>query len=313
MLNHSNYAEAIERLRPDIAVAMGDVLFGHKPGLKRKDVMGDRTLAWLKELVSAIETDEDGRSKAALFAPILPIEAERQTYYLDPLQDELRDSVSGLALYDLASIDAIPNNMRDLPRLFLGDATSPHKLLDAIALGVDAFTIPFIHDATDAGIALGFRFPVHRDAKSEGRLPLGIDMWSSTLANNVTPILRGCKCYACTNHHQAFIRHLFNAKEMLGWVLLQLHNHHIMDEFFIGIRKGIQTGSFEDDRVMFEESYVTEVCKARRRYQCQGYLSKGTSAFKFWDRYRVQTRLLASTAKEPFCLSGLFSSRPQNE
>ncbi len=258
ILEYTDYAEAIRKLRPDIAVTMGDVLFGHKPGLKRKDAMGDRTLAWLKEQVYAMG-NEDGISRTALFAPILPIEAEQQTFYLDALQDELSESVSGLALYDSASVDAIPKNLRNLPRLSLGDATSPHRLLDAMALGIDAFTVPFITDATDAGIALDFSFPAHSGAKAEGLSPLGIDMWSSTFANDVSPLSMDCQCYTCTNHHAAFVHHLLNAKEMLGWVLLQLHNHHVVDEFFSGARDSIRNGSFECDRVNFETIYAREV------------------------------------------------------
>ena len=259
MLECTDYAEAIQRLRPDIVVGMGDVLFGHKPGVKRKELMGDRTLTWLEEVISAIGNDENGTPRTALFAPILPIGAEQQTYYLDALRDELRDRVSGLALYDPASVDAIPENLRDLPRLSLGNPTSPHQLLDAMALGVDAFTVSFILDATDAGIALDFTFPAHSEAKCEDRLPLGIDMWSSTHANDISPLLTDCQCYTCTNHHRAFIHHLLNAKEMLGWVLLQLHNHHIVDELFIGARGSIRNRSFEGDRVTFEEVYAAEV------------------------------------------------------
>lgn len=259
MLECTDYAEAIQKLRPDIAVSMGDVLFGHKPGVKRKDMMGDRTLAWLKSIISAMDDEENQTPMTALFAPILPIEAGQQTYYLDALQDELKDEVSGLALYDLASVDAIPENMRDLPRLSLGDATSPHNLLDGIALGIDVFAIPFISDATDAGIALNFSFPAHSNIKFEGRLPLGIDMWSPEFADDISQLLVGCQCYTCTNHHRAFVNHLLNAKEMLGWVLLQLHNHHIVDKFFLGARGSIANQAFEDDRVLFEKIYATEL------------------------------------------------------
>ena len=263
MLECTDYAASIQKLRPDIVVGMGDVLFGKKPGVKRKSVMGDRTLAWLKQLVIAMEDDENGTPKTALFAPILPIEAEQQTYYLDGLQEELMDKVSGLVLYDPASVESIPESLHSLPRLYLGDATSPHKLLDAIALGIDLFTVQFIPDATDAGIALGFSFPGCSDARLGERLSLGIDMWSSTLATDTSSLLKNCQCYTCTNHHRAFVHHLLNAKEMLGWVLLQLHNHHIVDKFFIGARNSVRKGSFESDRVMFERVYATEVREFR--------------------------------------------------
>ena len=285
MLECTDYAEAVQKLRPDIAVGMGDVLFGHKPGVKRKDMMGERTLAWLKSIISAMDDEEDGTPMTALFAPILPIEAEQQTYYLDTLQDELRDEVSGLALYDIASVDAISENMRDLPRLSLGEATSPHNLLDGMALGIDVFAIPFISDATDSGIALNFSFPAHSNAKYEGRLPIGIDMWSHTFVDDIFPLVVGCQCYTCTNHHRAFINHLLNAKEMLGWVLLQLHNHHIVDEFFLGARGSMENQVFQDDRVVFENIYATEVRTLQSRQFLIGTQSRSHAIFEERERH----------------------------
>ena len=259
MLDYTDYAEATRKLRPDIVLGMGDVLFGHKPGVKRKDAMGDRTLIWLKEMISSMESEGDGIPQTALFAPVLPIEAEQQAYYLDHLQSELKDSVSGLVLYEPASVDAIPEDLCGLPRLHLGDATNPHQLLGAMVLGIDIFTIPFIDEATDAGIAFVFSFPARKDAKVEARAPLGIDMWSSTFSSDVSPLQKDCECYTCTNHHRAFVQHLLNAKEMLAWVLLQLHNHYIMDKFFAGARDSIQRRSFEGDRVLFEKLYTAEL------------------------------------------------------
>lgn len=259
MLEYTDYVEAIQKLRPDVVLGMGDVLFGHKPGVKRIEKMGDRTLAWVKELVDGMKDEENGTPRPALFAPILPIGAEQQSYYLDALQDELVDSVDGLVLYDTASIDAIPKTLRHLPRLSLGEMNSPHKLLDAIALGIDIFTIPFITETTDAGIALDFSFPAIKDTDVDTPLPLGVDMWSPIHATSLSPLRSDCLCYTCTNHHQAFLQHLLNAKEMLGWVLLQLHNHHIVDNFFAGVRQCIQNGSFEDERTSFENTYTAEL------------------------------------------------------
>lgn len=259
MLEYTDYVDAVKKLRPDIVIGMGDVLFGHKPGVKRADRMGDRTLAWITELVAMMEDEQEGAPKIALFAPILPIEEVLQSYYLNALGDELRYSVAGLALYDFASIDAIPEELPHLPRLYLGEANSPQKLLNAIALGVDIFTIPFITEATDAGIALDFSFPVSNEPLGYARKPLGQDMWSTAFATSLEPIRLGCECYACTHHHCAFIQHLLNAKEMLGWVLLQVHNHHIIDRFFAGIRQSISNGSFESDRRSFETCYAADL------------------------------------------------------
>ena len=259
-LGYILYAEAAQKLRPDIVVGMGDVLFGHKPGVKRADKMGDRTLMWVQETLARIREKEDGTAGTAFFAPVLPIEAEQQSYYLDALKDELRNEVSGIAIYNTASIEAIPDGCRDLPRLHLEEIDNPYKLLDAIALGADIFTIPFIAGATDAGIGLDFSFPMKdQEPHADTPLPLGIDMWSPILATSTSPLSTECACYTCINHHQAFIQHLLNAKEMLAWVLLQIHNHHIIDNFFARVRQSIANGTFEDDCHCFKRHYIAEL------------------------------------------------------
>ena len=259
MLEYTEYAKAIQKIRPEIVVGMGDVLFGHTPGAKRADKMGDRTLAWMKELVEAMQDEEASAPSTALFAPILPIEAEQQAYYLNDLEDELKDSISGFALYDIASGDAVPKSMTSLPRLYLGPSKSPHTLLQAVSLGIDLFTIPFITEATDAGIALDFSFPPPNKNNDVASLPLGIDMWSASHSTDLSPLRENCECYTCKNHHRAFIRHLLDANEMLGWVLLQLHNHHVIDDFFTGIRHALHERSFEEERQRFEKAYVADL------------------------------------------------------
>ena len=36
------------------------------------------------------------------------------------------------------------------------------------------------------------------------------------------PLVAGCSCYACRNHTRAYIYHLFNCKESLGFILLHV-------------------------------------------------------------------------------------------
>ena len=259
MLECEAYTEAVQKLRPDIAIGMGDLLFGHEPGVKRKEVMGDRTLAWMKMLAARMEDQGAGTPTTVLFAPILPIEAEQQSWYLDSLGDELKAMVSGVALYDTGSVDAIPDNLRNLPRLLSGDVSSPQKILNAISLGVDILTIPFLNEVTDAGIALLFSIPASSPSNTEVDLPLGVDMWSSSHSTDLTPIQEECKCYTCTQHHRAYIKHLLDAKEMLGWVLLQIHNLHATDQFFEAIRASIKQGTFEPDRKAFSKRYAAEL------------------------------------------------------
>ncbi|KAL8985667.1 MAG: hypothetical protein Q9205_000681 [Flavoplaca limonia] len=254
-LESDDYTEAVQRLRPDIVLGMADYEYAKRPGVKRIEKMGDRTLAWLQHMVATLGDESNELPPVAVFAPVLPIEAGQQSDYLNTLQEDLADFLSGWVLYDAASIDAIPTSMRHLPRLALTDIQGPHDIIDQTSLGSDVFVLSSIGEATDAGIALTFTFPAPELPGSGRRLPLGIDMWSPAYVSDVSALAENCACYACRNHHKAFVRHLLDAKEMLAWVLLQIHNHHIMDVFFANIRQSIRDGTLERDAESFDKAF----------------------------------------------------------
>ncbi|KAL8929468.1 MAG: hypothetical protein Q9208_001137 [Pyrenodesmia sp. 3 TL-2023] len=257
-LESDDYVEAVQKLRPDIIVGLADYEYKKRPGVKRLETMGDRTLTWTQDMLTGIEDGTDGSPDTAFFAPLLPIEAGQQSYYLDALKEELAGRVSGWTLFDPASVDVIPADMRQLPRLALTEIRGPHDILDYIALGIDVVMPAFIGDATDAGLALTFVLPSPRRPQDGKRLPLGVDMWSEKYVADWRPIVEECKCYTCKNHHRAFIRHLLDAKEMLAWALLQVHNHHVMDVFFGGIRQSMSDGTYETERGTFRQDYEGE-------------------------------------------------------
>lgn len=228
---------------------------GSPPGAKRILKMGDRTEGWVTELLN--ET-EDGQ---AIFAPVLPIDSSCQSEYLNYLADEQVDRLAGLAFYDSDLLADIPATtaFAALPRLSLDEPSSPHHLLRQISLGMDIFTIPFINFATDAGIALTFRFSDAEGHPSSAPEPLGIDMWNASHAASVSPLAPSCTCYTCTSHHRAYIQHLLSAKEMLGWNLIQIHNHHILNQFFKAVRSSIKEGTFDADSQAFAQRYESEL------------------------------------------------------
>ena len=264
-LEITDYIRAARKLRPDVIVGCADVVHGEakaKLGLKRKEKMGERTLTWTKALLIGLQEDEHVQhSKASVWAPILPIEGEMQRELLDYLEEAVvMGDVGGLVLHDIGGIDHLSATLLSLPRLALTDPIGPHRVLNEIALGADVFSLPFLNAATDAGIALTFRFPVlERGKESKTPMVLGLDMRSSEHATDLTSLEADCDCYACAQHHRAFIQHLLSAKEMLGWVLLQIHNHAIADVFFDGIRSSIAGGKFAHECDLFERHYDKEL------------------------------------------------------
>ncbi|KAH0562679.1 hypothetical protein GP486_002651 [Trichoglossum hirsutum] len=277
-LESESYVEATQRLLPDIVVGMADVAYGRDTGKKRIEKMGDRTSAWTQAMISGHSAEpeesvggqvvsqapDDGRKKVshtAIFAPILPIERREQSYYLSQLEGGMIEDISGLAIYDSSVTTDLPERFTNLPRLSLDEPPNPHAVLREISLGIDMFVIPFIGEATDAGISLDFSFPGSSDTSLERSplRPLGINMWDTGHARDISPLRAGCKCFACRKHHRAYIQHLLAAKEMLGWVLLQIHNLAIIDEFFSSIRSSIARGTFDADMNTFERTYEREL------------------------------------------------------
>lgn len=250
------YTAAMRKLRPDIVVGMADIPVGQeKIGIKRKDKMSDRTETWLRDLVAKRNAIGQDEPRFSIFAPILPIERDLQSWYLEHLLDDMVDHISGLAIYDAYLLDHVPDELHRLPRLSFHVPASPHELLRQIGLGMDLFTIPFISAATDSGIALDFTFPGTAVESGTPRKTLGVDMWHADLAQSVEPISEGCTCYACQKHHRAYIQHLLSAKEMLGWFLIQIHNHTVVETFFTAVRASIEAGTFDADVATFEAAY----------------------------------------------------------
>ncbi|KAH9831082.1 tRNA-guanine transglycosylase family protein [Teratosphaeria destructans] len=258
-LEVGDYAEAAEELKPDILVAVGDMPYGRTLGRKRIEKATDRQIQWLHDhakLRTANRAGDAVEPQAKLFVPLLPVSCSHQQYFIDCLaEDDVKAEVSGLAIYDLDTLVDLPQELAHLPRLAFTTPDTPHDILRQVALGVDMLALPSITNATDAGIAFDFSLAGSNPSNFKQPLPLGINLWSSSHATELSPLSEGCSCYACTNHHRAYLHHLLNAKEMLAWVLLQIHNHRTIDVFFDEIRNSIRLGSFEQDTQRFAGRY----------------------------------------------------------
>ncbi|TPP61265.1 Queuine tRNA-ribosyltransferase [Fasciola gigantica] len=60
-----------------------------------------------------------------------------------------------------------------------------------------------------------------------------------------TPIQPGCDCFACTHHSRGYVSHMHIAKEMLGPMLLMIHNSHQYYRFFRDLRHCLTSGQID--------------------------------------------------------------------
>lgn len=223
--------------------------------------MVERTEVWLDEFFGKLASSKTADALgSSVFAPVLPVEYPIQWDYLRHLSEDVLDRLSGLVVYDANLLPELVNYppLAPLPKLSMDPPKTPHEVLRQVSLGVDICTLNFANSTSDAGIAMTFSFPPpSASASVDGIQPLGINMWSPEHKTAVVPLLEGCQCYTCTKHHRAYLHHLLNAKEMLGWNLLQIHNYHVVDEFFAGIREALGKGLavFEEGVQTFTASY----------------------------------------------------------
>ncbi|KAJ4346468.1 uncharacterized protein N0V89_010397 [Didymosphaeria variabile] len=310
------YTAAVRKLQPDIVVGMADIPFGQETiGIKRKDKMSDRTEAWLRDMVAKRNAIGKGEPRFNIFAPLLPIERDLQSWYLEHLLEDMVDSISGVAIYDAYLLDDLPDALHHLPRLSFHVPASPHELLRQISLGMDILTVPFISAATDAGIALDFTFPPPEKVNGNERRALGIDMWHADHAVSVTPLTKECQCYACTKHHRAYVQHLLSAKEMLGWSLIQVHNHAVVESFFTSVRNSIEAGTFDADVAAFEAFYEPQLPeKTGQGPRVRGYQFKSEEhAKKEKKNVKKWNGEIGGGAKGKIVLKGAHGQQPEKK
>uniref|UniRef100_A0A6P6XXZ4 Uncharacterized protein LOC113792492 n=1 Tax=Dermatophagoides pteronyssinus TaxID=6956 RepID=A0A6P6XXZ4_DERPT len=73
-----------------------------------------------------------------------------------------------------------------------------------------------------------------------------LDLNNISFKNSDRLISNKCKCYTCNNGFtRSYINHLLKRNEINSRILLQIHNHYVLTEFFKRIRLIIIDGCFD--------------------------------------------------------------------
>jgi queuine tRNA-ribosyltransferase len=108
----------------------------------------------------------------------------------------------------------------------------PRDIVTAVLAGVDMFdcTIPTRNGRNAYAFTAGGAIRIR----------------NSKFTRDKGPIEEGCDCYACLNFTRGAIRHYFFAGEMLGPVLVSVHNMRFYQRLMADIRQQIAAGTFAD-------------------------------------------------------------------
>lgn len=126
----------------------------------------------------------------------------------------------------------VPAMPEDKPRYLMG-VGRPRDLLEAIGRGIDLFDC--VMPTRNGRNALAFT-----DAGS-------MRLRNKQFERDPRPLEAACHCLAC-RHSRGYLRHLFMAGEMLGPVLLSIHNLTYYQRLLAGAREAIEAGRFVEYR-----------------------------------------------------------------
>ncbi len=118
------------------------------------------------------------------------------------------------------------------PRYLMGVGTY-QEMVQAIASGIDLFDC-----------VIPTRFGRHGTALVQGER---INIKNAQYKRDYEPLDNTCSCYCCQNFTRAYLNHLVRSREMLGYILLSLHNITELIRFTQQIRQAIFNNTFSQD------------------------------------------------------------------
>ena len=131
------------------------------------------------------------------------------------------------AMLDITS----PMLPADKPRYLMGVGT-PDDLLGSVARGVDMFDCVM---------------PTRAGRTARGFTSHGVfNLRNARFIDDGTPLDANCACLCCTRHTRAYLHHLFRCEEMLGPMLLTMHNLTYYQSLMQGARAAIIAGRYSD-------------------------------------------------------------------
>ncbi len=120
---------------------------------------------------------------------------------------------------------------------YLMGVGSPDCIIEGVIRGVDMFDC-----------VLGTRIARNGTAfTSRGKVVVR----NGRYKEDFSPLDEECDCYACKNYTKAYLRHLINAGEMLGAILLSLHN----TTFLLRLARNLRQAVLEDRVLAFRKEF----------------------------------------------------------
>ena len=157
-------------------------------------------------------------------------------------------AIGGLAVGEgqelmFKTLDFTTKNMPlNKPRYLMG-VGKPDDLIGAVKRGVDMFDCVLPTRSGRTGQAFTSRGTVN--------------IKNARHILDKRPLDNNCDCHTCKNFSRAYLHHLFKAQEILGLMLLSLHNIHFYITLMKNIRNSIKLREFDKFEKIFLDKYYS--------------------------------------------------------
>ena len=231
-LSPERAVEIQEALGSDVAMVLDHVVALPNTPEVIRDAM-QRTIRWARRCQQA-----QTRTDQALFGivqggldPVLRVECAERLAELDFPGYAVGGLSVGEAPEEMYRVldFTVPAMPADRPRYLMG-VGRPEDLLEAVRRGIDLFDCVLPTRNGRNALAYTSRGPVR--------------LRNLQYARDRQPLEEGCPCAAC-RHSRGYLRHLFLANEMLGPILVSLHNLTFYQRLLAEARTAIAAGSYE--------------------------------------------------------------------
>ena len=138
-------------------------------------------------------------------------------------------------MYDVMD-SMLPNYPTHIPRYLMG-VGSPDCLVEGVRRGIDMFDCVLATRVGRNGTAF----------TSSGKVVVR----NGAYKEDFSPLDSECNCYACKNYSKAYLRHLINVGEMMGGMMISLHNITYLNNLMKDIRNAILQDSFTEFAMEF--------------------------------------------------------------
>ena len=152
-------------------------------------------------------------------------------------------AIGGLAVGEsqkemFSVLDDIKNELPPKKPHYLMGVGTPSDILGAVKRGIDMFDCVLPTRSGRTGLAFTW----------SGR----VNIKNNKYQRDNSPLDSKCKNFSLNKYSKNYLNHLFNTNEILGSMLLTLHNINFYQELMNAIRKNIKNGTFNK----FHDKYI---------------------------------------------------------